>query len=50
MVHDLYFVHVKKPAEIRQTWDYYDVKEIVGGDEAFQPLVILSAMFGSDFR
>jgi branched-chain amino acid transport system substrate-binding protein len=38
MVHDLYLVQVKKPAEIRQTWDYYDVRETVPGDEAFQPL------------
>jgi branched-chain amino acid transport system substrate-binding protein len=38
MVHDLYLVQVKKPAEIKQTWDYYDVKETVPGDEAFQPL------------
>ena len=38
MVHDLYLVQVKKPADIKNTWDYYDVKETIPGDEAFQPL------------
>jgi branched-chain amino acid transport system substrate-binding protein len=38
MVHDLYLVQVKKPTEIKDTWDYYLVKETVPGEEAFQPL------------
>lgn len=38
MVHDLYLVKVKRPADIKNTWDYYDVKETIPGDEAFQPL------------
>jgi branched-chain amino acid transport system substrate-binding protein len=38
MVHDLYLVQVKKPTGIKDTWDYYLVKETVPGEEAFQPL------------
>lgn len=38
MVHDLYLVQVKSPAEMKGKWDYYDVKETVPGDEAFQSL------------
>lgn len=38
MVHDLYLVQVKKPADMKNAWDYYDVKETIPGDEAFQPL------------
>ncbi len=38
MVHDLYLVQVKVPEQIKETWDYYTVKETVPGDEAFQPL------------
>lgn len=38
MVHDLYLVQVKKPAEITDPWDFYTIKETVPGDEAFQPL------------
>ena len=38
MVHDMYLVQVKAPSEVRDQWDYYDVKEIIPGDEAFQPL------------
>jgi len=38
MVHDLYLVQVKTPAEVKDKWDYYFVKETIPGDEAFQPL------------
>jgi branched-chain amino acid transport system substrate-binding protein len=38
MVHDLYLVQVKAPADVKDKWDYYNVKETVPGDEAFQPL------------
>lgn len=38
MVHDLYLVQVKAPGAIKDKWDYYDVKEVIAGDEAFQPL------------
>jgi hypothetical protein len=38
MVHDMYLVQVKAPGDVKQSWDYYNVKEIIAGDEAFQPL------------
>jgi branched-chain amino acid transport system substrate-binding protein len=38
MVHDLYLVQVKAPGEVKDKWDYYNVKETIPGDEAFQPL------------
>jgi branched-chain amino acid transport system substrate-binding protein len=38
MVHDMYLVQVKAPKEVKNKWDYYDVKETIPGDEAFQPL------------
>jgi len=38
MVHDMYLVQVKAPGEVKQKWDYYDVKETILADEAFQPL------------
>jgi branched-chain amino acid transport system substrate-binding protein len=38
MVHDMYLVQVKAPADVKERWDYYNVKEIIPGDEAFQPL------------
>jgi branched-chain amino acid transport system substrate-binding protein len=38
MVHDMYLVQVKAPGEIKSKWDYYNVKEVIPGDEAFQPL------------
>jgi branched-chain amino acid transport system substrate-binding protein len=38
MVHDMYLVQVKKPDEVKQKWDYYNVKETIPADEAFQPL------------
>jgi branched-chain amino acid transport system substrate-binding protein len=38
VVHDMYLVQVKAPKEVKNKWDYYDVKETIPGDEAFQPL------------
>jgi branched-chain amino acid transport system substrate-binding protein len=38
MVHDMFLVQVKKPAESRYPWDYFHVKAVIPGEEAFQPL------------
>ena len=38
MVHDMYLVQVKSPAESKYPWDYYTVKATIPGEEAFQPL------------
>jgi branched-chain amino acid transport system substrate-binding protein len=38
MVHDMYLVEVKKPGESKEPWDYYNVKQVIPGDQAFQPM------------
>lgn len=38
MVHDMYLVQVKKPAESQMPWDYYKVLATIPGEQAFQPL------------
>ena len=38
MVHDLYLIQVKSPAESKGPWDYYKVLRTIPGDEAFLPL------------
>lgn len=38
MVHDMYLFQVKKPAESKGAWDYYNLKGTVKGDDAFLPL------------
>jgi len=38
MVHDLFLVQVKSPAESKEPWDYYKVIDTIAGDKAFQPL------------
>lgn len=38
MEHDMYLVQVKKPSESKEPWDYYNVKAVIPGGEAFQPL------------
>ena len=38
MVHDMYLVQVKTPAESKGPWDYYKVIRTIPGDEAFRPL------------
>jgi len=38
MIHDMYLMQVKKPAESKGPWDYYNLKATIPGDQAFQPL------------
>ena len=38
MVHDMYLAQVKSPAESRYPYDYYSIKKVIPGDQAFQPL------------
>jgi branched-chain amino acid transport system substrate-binding protein len=38
MVHDMYLVQVKKPAESKVPWDYYKVLATIPANEAFKPL------------
>jgi branched-chain amino acid transport system substrate-binding protein len=38
MVHDMYLMQVKTPSESKYAWDYYKVKQVIPGDQAYQPL------------
>jgi branched-chain amino acid transport system substrate-binding protein len=38
MVHDMYLMQVKKPSESKRPWDYFNVKAVIPGDQAYQPL------------
>ncbi|WP_316149601.1 ABC transporter substrate-binding protein [Cupriavidus sp. BIC8F] len=38
MVHDMYLMQVKKPSESKYPWDYYHVRQVIPGDQAFLPL------------
>ena len=38
LVHDMYLMQVKKPSESEAEWDYYNVRQTIPGNEAFQPL------------
>ncbi|RJG00268.1 ABC transporter substrate-binding protein [Noviherbaspirillum sedimenti] len=38
MVHDMYLMQVKAPAESKYPWDYYNVRRVIPADEAFAPL------------
>ena len=38
MVHDMYLVEVKSPAESKYPWDYYKVLSTIPGKDAFMPL------------
>ena len=38
LVHDMYLVRVKQPAESQGPWDYEATLATVPGDQAFQPL------------
>ncbi len=38
MIHDMYLMEVKKPAESKYPWDYYHVRATIPGEQAYQPL------------
>jgi len=38
MVHDMYLAQVKKPSESKYPWDYYHIRQVIPGDEAYIPL------------
>ncbi len=38
MVHDMYLAQVKKPEESKYPWDYYHIRQVIPGDQAFMPL------------
>jgi branched-chain amino acid transport system substrate-binding protein len=38
MVHDMYVYEVKKPSESKNDWDFYKLREVIPGDQAFRPL------------
>ena len=40
MVHDMYLVQVKTPAESKKPWDYYNVRATIPGNEAYRPLAL----------
>jgi branched-chain amino acid transport system substrate-binding protein len=35
MIHDMYLLEVKKPADSKRAWDYYNVLATIPGDQAF---------------
>jgi branched-chain amino acid transport system substrate-binding protein len=38
MVHDMYLVQAKTPAESKGEWDLYKVLKTLPGDEVYRPL------------
>jgi branched-chain amino acid transport system substrate-binding protein len=38
MVHDMYLVQIKKPAESKGPWDFYNVLATIPGDQAYRPM------------
>lgn len=38
MVHDMYVYEVKKPSDSKGDWDFYKLREVIPGDQAFRPL------------
>lgn len=38
LVHDMYLMQVKAPSESKRPWDYYNVRAVVPGNDAYPPL------------
>lgn len=45
MVHDMYLMQVKTPAESKKAWDYYNIRAVVPGDEAYPSMASGSCAF-----
>jgi branched-chain amino acid transport system substrate-binding protein len=35
MIHDMYLMQVKTPAESKEPWDYYNVRQVIKGEDAW---------------
>ena len=42
MVHPMDLVQVKQPSESKYPWDYFAIKQVIPGEQAFQPLATSS--------
>lgn len=38
MVHDMYLAQIKKPEDSKYPWDYFTIKQVIKGDDAYLPL------------
>ena len=38
MIHDMYLVEVKSPAESKRPWDYYKIVKTIPAEQAFRPV------------
>ena len=38
MIHDMYLMQVKSPAESKEPWDYFKLAQTIPGDEAYTKL------------
>lgn len=38
MVHDMYLAQVKAPEASKYPWDYFTIKKVISGEDAYQPL------------
>lgn len=38
MVHDMYLAQAKQPQESKAPWDYYHIRNVIPGEQAFMPL------------
>jgi len=38
MVHEMYLMQVKSPAESKEPWDYFKVAQTIPGEKAYQSL------------
>jgi len=45
LVHDMYLMQVKTPAESKKPWDYYNVRAVVPGNEAYPSIAKGSCTF-----
>jgi branched-chain amino acid transport system substrate-binding protein len=38
LMHDFYLASIKKPSDVKEPWDYYDILKTIPAEEAAQPL------------
>ena len=47
MIHEMYLMQVKTPAESKEPWDYFKVAQTIPGDQAYQPLADIEVLAGT---
>ncbi len=50
MIHEMYLMQVKTPAESKEPWDYFKVAQTIPGEQAYQSLAAIEVLVDNKKR